>query len=103
MYSNNNIINIDEMLLLLKRGDADIGRSKESNQGISSRNDALLILSDNSKNILEEVKKKPWKPNMKRRNRIPDKPHHPLHIWSIMKNCIGKDLSKIPMPVSCFI
>ncbi|XP_057675702.1 oxysterol-binding protein 2 isoform X3 [Corythoichthys intestinalis] len=35
-----------------------------------------------------------------RRNRIPDKPNYSLNLWSIMKNCIGKDLSKIPMPVN---
>ncbi|KAJ8678935.1 hypothetical protein QAD02_014722 [Eretmocerus hayati] len=36
----------------------------------------------------------------KRRDRVPDKPNYPLNLWSIMKNCIGKDLSKIPMPVN---
>lgn len=36
----------------------------------------------------------------KRRIRVPDKPNYPLNLWSIMKNCIGKDLSKIPMPVN---
>ena len=54
----------------------------------------------------------------KRRTHIPDKPDHPLNLWSIMKSCIGKvsfylfvsksddsnflfkDLSKIPMPVN---
>ena len=36
----------------------------------------------------------------KRRTRVPDKVDHPLNLWSIMKNCIGKDLSKIPMPVN---
>ncbi|XP_061603949.1 oxysterol-binding protein 2 isoform X3 [Phyllopteryx taeniolatus] len=35
-----------------------------------------------------------------RRSRIPDKPNYSLNLWSIMKNCIGKDLSKIPMPVN---
>ncbi|KAH8311753.1 hypothetical protein KR044_007897, partial [Drosophila immigrans] len=35
-----------------------------------------------------------------RRERVPDKPNYPLSLWSIMKNCIGKDLSKIPMPVN---
>ncbi|ALC46440.1 Osbp, partial [Drosophila busckii] len=35
-----------------------------------------------------------------RRTRVPDKPNYPLSLWSIMKNCIGKDLSKIPMPVN---
>nr|CAH7728422.1 unnamed protein product [Callosobruchus chinensis] len=40
------------------------------------------------------------KPKRKRRMRVPDKPNYPLNLWSIMKNCIGKDLSKIPMPVN---
>uniref|UniRef100_A0A8C4QIP4 Oxysterol-binding protein n=1 Tax=Eptatretus burgeri TaxID=7764 RepID=A0A8C4QIP4_EPTBU len=35
-----------------------------------------------------------------RRTHIPDKPNYSLNLWSIMKNCIGKDLSKIPMPVN---
>lgn len=36
----------------------------------------------------------------KRRTRIKEKPNHSVNLWSIMKNCIGKDLSKIPMPVN---
>jgi len=36
----------------------------------------------------------------KRRSRIPDKPDISFSLWSIMKNCIGKDLSKIPVPVN---
>uniref|UniRef100_A0A8D0GHT4 Oxysterol-binding protein n=1 Tax=Sphenodon punctatus TaxID=8508 RepID=A0A8D0GHT4_SPHPU len=39
-------------------------------------------------------------PGKKRRSRIPDKPNYSLNLWSIMKNCIGKELSKIPMPVN---
>lgn len=38
-------------------------------------------------------------PVRQRRARIPDKPNYYLNLWSIMKNCIGKELSKIPMPV----
>ncbi|XP_047417992.1 oxysterol-binding protein 2 isoform X2 [Sciurus carolinensis] len=37
---------------------------------------------------------------IKRRVRIPDKPNYSLNLWSIMKNCIGRELSKIPMPVN---
>uniref|UniRef100_A0A8C6YC35 Oxysterol-binding protein n=1 Tax=Naja naja TaxID=35670 RepID=A0A8C6YC35_NAJNA len=36
----------------------------------------------------------------KRRTQIPDKPNYSLNLWSIMKNCIGKELSKIPMPIN---
>uniref|UniRef100_A0A8V5GZH9 Oxysterol-binding protein n=1 Tax=Melopsittacus undulatus TaxID=13146 RepID=A0A8V5GZH9_MELUD len=39
-------------------------------------------------------------PKKRRRSRIPDKPNYSLNLWSIMKNCIGKELSKIPMPVN---
>uniref|UniRef100_A0A8D3AYL7 Oxysterol-binding protein n=1 Tax=Scophthalmus maximus TaxID=52904 RepID=A0A8D3AYL7_SCOMX len=39
-------------------------------------------------------------PNKQRRTHIPDKPNYSLNLWSIMKNCIGKELSKIPMPVN---
>ncbi|XP_075890364.1 oxysterol-binding protein 1 isoform X3 [Nelusetta ayraudi] len=39
-------------------------------------------------------------PVRQRRARIPDKPNYYLNLWSIMKNCIGKELSKIPMPVN---
>ncbi|XP_041723930.2 oxysterol-binding protein 1 isoform X1 [Coregonus clupeaformis] len=39
-------------------------------------------------------------PVRKRRTQIPDKPNYSLNLWSIMKNCIGKELSKIPMPVN---
>ena len=38
-------------------------------------------------------------PKVKRRVRIPDKPNYSLNLWSIMKNCIGRELSKSPMPV----
>lgn len=38
-------------------------------------------------------------PKVKRRVRIPNKPNYSLNLWSIMKNCIGRELSKIPMPV----
>uniref|UniRef100_A0A8C5A0M7 Oxysterol-binding protein n=1 Tax=Gadus morhua TaxID=8049 RepID=A0A8C5A0M7_GADMO len=39
-------------------------------------------------------------PVRQRRTRVPDKPNYSLNLWSIMKNCIGKELSKIPMPVN---
>jgi hypothetical protein len=38
--------------------------------------------------------------NVKRRTRIPDKPEFNLNLWSILKSFIGKDLTKIPLPVN---
>ncbi|KAG5834785.1 hypothetical protein ANANG_G00265250 [Anguilla anguilla] len=36
----------------------------------------------------------------RRRRQIPEKPNHALSLWSVIKNCLGKELSKIPMPVN---
>ena len=35
-----------------------------------------------------------------RRKEITLRPNYSINLWSIMKNCIGKDLSKIPIPVN---
>lgn len=53
----------------------------------------MLVLSPQYKHQVEDTKKE-------KRTRIPYKPNYSLNLWSIMKNCIGKELSKIPMPVS---
>ena len=34
-----------------------------------------------------------------RRKCVPDRPQASISLWSIMRNCIGKELTKIPMPV----
>jgi hypothetical protein len=36
----------------------------------------------------------------KRRTRITDRPNISISLWSILKNAIGKDLTKIPIPVN---
>lgn len=35
-----------------------------------------------------------------RRSRVPNRPNYSLNLWSVLKSSIGKDLSKIPMPVN---
>nr|XP_033812632.1 oxysterol-binding protein 2 isoform X1 [Geotrypetes seraphini] len=47
-----------------------------------------------------DLSNKEVQPKKRRRTQIPDKPNYSLNLWSIMKNCIGKELSKIPMPVN---
>ncbi|KAF3695791.1 Oxysterol-binding protein 2 Oxysterol-binding protein-related protein 4 [Channa argus] len=47
-----------------------------------------------------DVSGKELQPRRQRRTYIADKPNYSLNLWSIMKNCIGKELSKIPMPVN---
>ncbi|KAM7017993.1 oxysterol-binding protein 2 isoform 1-T1 [Tautogolabrus adspersus] len=47
-----------------------------------------------------DVSGKELQPRRQRRTHVPDKPNYSLNLWSIMKNCIGKELSKIPMPVN---
>uniref|UniRef100_A0A3Q2XUI9 Oxysterol-binding protein n=1 Tax=Hippocampus comes TaxID=109280 RepID=A0A3Q2XUI9_HIPCM len=50
--------------------------------------------------LYNDVSGKELQPRRQRRTRVPDKPNYSLNLWSIMKNCIGKELSKIPMPVN---
>lgn len=60
---------------------------------------SLLTISQMSPSY-NDVSGKELLPRRQRRTHIPDKPNYSLNLWSIMKNCIGKELSKIPMPVS---
>ncbi|XP_034750482.1 oxysterol-binding protein 1 isoform X6 [Etheostoma cragini] len=79
-------------------------RSGSNNSGFSSE----IGMDDQSVNFDElSMASNPESPQplelepvRQRRTRIPDKPNYYLNLWSIMKNCIGKELSKIPMPVN---
>ena len=50
--------------------------------------------------MVSDLEAPPERPQRKRRTRIPDKPNMSLSLWSILKNAVGKDLSKIPIPVN---
>lgn len=73
-------------------------------RGSSTKSAPATTISDSNSNKVE-VKQDTTvattsEGKRQRRTRVPDKPNYPLNLWSIMKNCIGKDLSKIPMPVN---
>uniref|UniRef100_A0A668VE01 Oxysterol-binding protein n=1 Tax=Oreochromis aureus TaxID=47969 RepID=A0A668VE01_OREAU len=77
--------------------------ASESTQhrSVSHRNPcSLCSLFMYSLKICNDVSGKELQPRRQRRTHIPDKPNYSLNLWSIMKNCIGKELSKIPMPVN---
>ena len=42
------------------------------------------------------------KPGRIRRNAVPERPNKPLNLWKLVKNCVGKDLTRVPVPVSIF-
>ncbi|XP_062865147.1 oxysterol-binding protein 1 isoform X2 [Trichomycterus rosablanca] len=79
-------------------------RSGSNVSGISSEmgmDDGTTSLDEQSSaSTLESPQSQEVVPVRKRRTRIQDKPNYSLNLWSIMKNCIGKELSKIPMPVN---
>ena len=66
----------------------DMSKSKNESNNCKS------AISDEKTN---KVKSKEIK---QRRSTVPEKPNISFSLWSIMKNCIGKDLSKIPVPVN---
>ncbi|NWS91824.1 OSBP1 protein, partial [Toxostoma redivivum] len=70
----------------------DIMGHKRTGSNISGTS-SDISLDEQYKHQVEDTKKE-------KRTRIPYKPNYSLNLWSIMKNCIGKELSKIPMPVN---
>eukprot|EP00095_Tigriopus_kingsejongensis_P012379 snap_masked-scaffold190_size271632-processed-gene-1.1 protein:Tk12379 transcript:snap_masked-scaffold190_size271632-processed-gene-1.1-mRNA-1 annotation:"hypothetical protein DAPPUDRAFT_315619" len=71
-------------------------RKKDARKRRSSGSQASGEQSSSSR-PMTPVQQKSWRP---RRTRIPDKPDKPISLWNIVKNCIGKDLTKIPVPVN---
>ncbi|XP_076045090.1 oxysterol binding protein isoform X2 [Oratosquilla oratoria] len=76
---------------------------KRSNSNVSQLSDEMASLNGSQATTPTEsgiVVRANGGPKRQRRLRVPDKPSYPLNLWSIMKNCIGKELTKIPMPVN---
>jgi len=69
---------------------------KREKQNASDQVDGSPTGSSN----LTPVKQRSRTGGRQRRSRVPDKPDISFSLWSIMKNSIGKDLSKIPIPVN---
>uniref|UniRef100_A0A5S6QMY4 Oxysterol-binding protein n=1 Tax=Trichuris muris TaxID=70415 RepID=A0A5S6QMY4_TRIMR len=61
-----------------------------------TRSSSQSVVTDTS----DYAARKPSATTRKRRTCIPPRPTVSINLWSIMKNCIGKELSKIPMPVN---
>ncbi|KAM9393214.1 oxysterol-binding protein 2 isoform 2-T2 [Pholidichthys leucotaenia] len=75
-------------------------RSQSNLSGASGGQPSDWNQDDHMSPSCNDVSGKELQPRRRRRTRIPDKPNYSLNLWSIMKNCIGKELSKIPMPVN---
>ena len=85
---------------------ADIISSQNTNNAKPQQNQTVVAVKNNTGNNkktsasdLESLKgiQLTVKP---RRKEITPRPNYSLNLWAIMKNCIGKDLSKIPIPVN---
>ncbi|XP_019871821.2 oxysterol-binding protein 1 isoform X2 [Aethina tumida] len=68
--------------------------SDQQSSGVKTMGESTAVVATSLSTATTPTNRK------QRRTRVPDKPNYPLSLWSIMKNCIGKDLSKIPMPVN---
>lgn len=78
----------DSKRLPVGGGDKTIIQSNNSSTSLSSCDANISNANKTNQNIRQ------------RRKAIPPRPNHSLNLWSIMKNCIGKELTKIPMPVN---
>ncbi|XP_054634105.1 oxysterol-binding protein 1-like isoform X6 [Dunckerocampus dactyliophorus] len=88
--------------LIVKHGSALQRRSGSNISGFSNETgmDDQSVNFDELSMASSPESPQSMEPVRQRRTRIPDKPNYYLNLWSIMKNCIGKELSKIPMPVN---
>ncbi|KAK2845320.1 hypothetical protein Q7C36_010174 [Tachysurus vachellii] len=75
-------------------------RSQSNLSGASGGQPSDWSLEQHSSPSCNDLSGRELQTRRRRRSRIPDKPNYSLNLWSIMKNCIGKELSKIPMPVN---
>ncbi|KAF4074153.1 hypothetical protein AMELA_G00236260 [Ameiurus melas] len=75
-------------------------RSQSNLSGASGGQPSDWSLEQHSSPSYNDLSGREVQTRRRRRSRIPDKPNYSLNLWSIMKNCIGKELSKIPMPVN---
>ncbi|KAM4577158.1 oxysterol-binding protein 2 isoform 2-T2 [Odontesthes bonariensis] len=75
-------------------------RSHSNLSGASGGQPSDWNQDDHMSPSCNDVSGRELQPRRQRRTHIPDKPNYSLNLWSIMKNCIGKELSKIPMPVN---
>ncbi|KAJ8043715.1 Oxysterol-binding protein 1 [Holothuria leucospilota] len=84
-------------------GDQEMPSSDEDMQ-VSSRLEATVVPASSSQDGSSQVSNhhviKRTSTGRARRTKIPEKPNISLDLWSIIKNCIGKELSRIPMPVN---
>jgi hypothetical protein len=63
----------------------------------------MNINNNNNNNKVEDMKKFDQlngNSTKQRRTRVPDRPDYNVSLWSILKSFIGKDLTKIPLPVN---
>ncbi|VDO04520.1 unnamed protein product [Rodentolepis nana] len=72
-------------------------RSEDSSDRIESMNDSTTTSSSSS---LRESGLMIPASRRQRRISIPPRPRISLNLWGVLKNCIGKELSRIPLPVN---
>ncbi|KAK3927345.1 Oxysterol-binding protein 1 [Frankliniella fusca] len=100
--SSSDVENSETKVLVISSGansEAGTSQNKKETGESSSKKDPSKAGSSGSSSSTSGAAAPPAVMR-KRRTRVPDKPNYPLNLWSIMKNCIGKDLSKIPLPVN---
>ncbi|PSN47433.1 Oxysterol-binding protein 1 [Blattella germanica] len=99
--SSSEVDDATETKVLVISGDSSPSRDEHQSSPTASRQQSGLAQRSNTNNsLITASSTSNTGEKRKRRTRVPDKPNYPLNLWSIMKNCIGKELSKIPMPVN---
>jgi len=81
-------------MVIVRRADQD------EEKGAQATTTTSPSTGETTKSTVQQQQQQQQVVQRKRRDRIPERPNYSLNLWSIMKNCVGKDLSKIPIPVN---
>lgn len=92
--------NVQQVVVVTRSEEADSAGTSQSQQSLDVADTTSLSKKRDKAGSVQGPSGGKVATPRTRRTHVPDKPNYPLNLWSIMKNCIGKDLSKIPMPVN---
>ncbi|VDD80764.1 unnamed protein product [Mesocestoides corti] len=78
----------------------DPDEKQQDNNVVSGKVTSKEVASSSQAGQVDNASVAPRTSTRQRRTSIPPRPRISLNLWGVLKNCIGKELSRIPLPVS---
>uniref|UniRef100_A0A5K3ETK1 PH domain-containing protein n=1 Tax=Mesocestoides corti TaxID=53468 RepID=A0A5K3ETK1_MESCO len=78
----------------------DPDEKQQDNNVVSGKVTSKEVASSSQAGQVDNASVAPRTSTRQRRTSIPPRPRISLNLWGVLKNCIGKELSRIPLPVN---